>query len=180
MPVSCRSFSRSISLVRQDRGLDDRTSGLRCNPGSANFVTSRMRAVACKVAVVPLQSCCRGARQRGKEASKERLSTRPNVHDVCAMLCVDANFIQYSASKVLRFTRPHVTCCLRATTPSVKCTVHRELLYISRPRELIFIQVISHQFVARPLLCGAPELKSKRIVLWQARWTFQSNYIRSE
>jgi hypothetical protein len=91
-PVSCRSSSRSIWLVRQDQGLVDRTSDLRCNLGSASFVTLRMRAVACKVVVPPLQSCCSGARQRGNETSKEWLSTRPNVYDVFALLCVDANF----------------------------------------------------------------------------------------
>ena len=51
-----------------------------------------MRAVACKVVVLSLQSCCRGARQGGNEASKEWLSTRSNVHDVFALLYVDANF----------------------------------------------------------------------------------------
>jgi hypothetical protein len=51
-----------------------------------------MRAVACKIVVLPLQSCCSGAQQRGNEASKEWLSTCPDVHDVFALLYVDANF----------------------------------------------------------------------------------------
>lgn len=80
--VSCRSSSRSILLERRGRGLVDKISSLRCSLGSANFVTSKMRAVACMVVVRPLHSCCRRARQEGSEASNEWLSTRPDVHDV--------------------------------------------------------------------------------------------------
>lgn len=124
--VSCRSSSQSILLVRQDRGLVDRTSSLRCSPGSTNFVTSKMRAVVCEIVVLPSQSSHREARQRGNGASKEWVSTRLNVHDVFALLPVDANFTRGLGWAVCfrGFARPHVTCCLRATTPSVTCTVH--------------------------------------------------------
>jgi hypothetical protein len=54
--VWCRLSFRSIWPVRPGRDRVDTTLGLRCNQGSAGFVTSRTRAVACVVEVQPLRS----------------------------------------------------------------------------------------------------------------------------